>query len=152
MIWSKLRTTDINYVLIYSFVVMIMSLPLPNKSVHSIDEIFFLISHVYNLPFNTTNLCVQTNKQNKKFNLRAENEWKKTPLLKANIYIYIKAKELEKDTDPQTQNWWFRLVPGDVDRPWFLLREWEWKIEMKKTFERRKAVDCAPREGNYKGY
>lgn len=29
----------------------------------------------------------------------------KTPLLKANIYIYIKAEELEKDTDPQTQNW-----------------------------------------------
>jgi hypothetical protein len=95
MIWSKLRTTDINYVLIYSFVVMIMSLPLPNKSVHSIDEIFFLISHVYNLPFNTTNLCVQTNKQNKKFNLRAENEWKKTPLLKANIYIY-KGKRIGK--------------------------------------------------------
>lgn len=78
-----------------------ISLPLPNKSIHSTDEIFFLVSHVYNLPLNTTNLC-QTNEQNKNFNLRGENKKKqKIP----HIYIYKKAKEVEKDTDPQTQNW-----------------------------------------------
>jgi hypothetical protein len=67
---------------IVNFVVI---LPLSNKFMHSIDEIFFFFSHAYNLPFNATNLC-HTNKQNKmskKFNPKRRE--KKVPLQKKNI-------------------------------------------------------------------
>lgn len=31
--------------------------PVSDKLVHSINEIFFLVGHIYELPFNTANLC-----------------------------------------------------------------------------------------------
>ena len=34
------------------------SLPFSNKSVHSVDDILFLFSHFYEIPFNTAHFCV----------------------------------------------------------------------------------------------
>ena len=57
------------------------NLPLSNKSIHSIDEIFFLFSHAYNLPFNTTNLCHRWKKQ-----LRFKSFNRKKSLITENVY------------------------------------------------------------------